>query len=571
MNRVRLQGWSAIAFSIGGVLAATLLRLAIDPFLNDLSPFATYVATAILVFVVTGFGPALLEMVLGGVIGAFLFMTPRGSFTITASLALYLLNVGAMLLLFHWLREAKVAMRDQRELWRATLASIDKAVFSTDCDGRVAFLNGLAERLTARTDADAIGRPLAEVVPLAGAGGRDVADEALDCALRRSMVYSPDEVFELTVGGETNAVEVVASPIRAGGKTLGAVVVVNDASATVKAAHDLSEAKETAETANLAKDRFLAGLGHELRTPLTPVLLGISYLIDGGNAPADLLDTFEMIRRNVEKEARLIDDLLDVVQIRRGLLAGSPRLVNAHVLIREALTACRGELDDAGVKCLLELDARPHHIEADPARFRQAIAQLLKNAATFSHRGGVVVIRSRFEPDADHRRPGRLVVEMVDSGIGIEPEALKTIFDSFGQGQPVDSRRRVGLGLGLSICRAIVAGAGGTLDAESPGRGRGATFTIRLDALPSAEHAASGAAEQPFDAPMSRLRILIVEDDEMTRRAMARAVRSLGHEVTTADSVASAIADDDPPIDMLISDIGLPDGTGHDVLRRLRS
>jgi signal transduction histidine kinase/CheY-like chemotaxis protein len=467
MYCVRLQGWSAFAFSIGGVLAATLLRLAIDPFLSDGSPFAISFATAILVFAVSSLGPALLELVLGGVIGSYLFLTSRGSLAMTAvgagGLALYLFNGGAMLLLFHWLRAAREAAK------------------------------------------------------------RRQADEA-----------------------------------------------IRDASATVKAAYDLSEAKETAEAANLAKDRFLAGLSHELRTPLTPVLLGISYLIDGGNAPADLLETFEMIRRNVEQEARLIDDLLDVVQIRRGILPGSPRLVDAHALIRQAFAACRCELDTAGVECWVELDAPLHHVEADPARFRQAIAQLLKNAAKFSHRGGRVAIRSRLEPIVGNGHPGRLVVEVADSGIGIEPEALTTIFDSFGQGRPADPRRRIGLGLGLSICRAIVAGAGGTLDAASPGRGRGATFTIRLDALHASEHPAQKVTA-PAAAPMPRLRILIVEDDEMTRRVVSRVVRALGHEVTTADSVATAVADDAPPIDLLISDIGLPDGSGHDVLRRLRS
>ena len=587
--RLPIRGWPGYGLAVAAAVVATLIRWGLDPILKDATPFVIYFAAAVGLFVAAGPGPATVEAVVGGLAGLYLFMSPRGSFALnkggTAGFVLYLLTVGATLMVLRSLREARgvaerrqeellkaeAAVRAQREAWRATLASIGDAVVATDRDGRVTFLNGVAERLTGRRAAEAIGRPLAEVVPLSGP-----CDALLDRSLRRGEVFAPGDAVELAGPAAAIPVEVVASPIRGDdrGEVLGVVVVLRDVSAARRVAAELGEAKEAAEAANRAKDRFLDALGHELRTPLTPVLLGISYILEASEAPASLRPTFEMIRRNIEAEARLIDDLLDVVQMQRGTLVGTPRLADAHALIREAVEDCRGALAHAGVAPTLELDAEPHHIRADPDRFRQAIAHLLRNAAKFSPGGGRVVLRSRREPDSpgDDAAPGRLVVEVIDSGIGLAPEALATIFRPFDQGGrdgPARGGGR-GLGLGLAICRAIIVGAGGTIVASSPGPGLGTTFTLTLDAQPDP---ATGAPSPSADGAPARgpLRILVVEDDEATRRAITQALGALGHGITTADSVASASALVDAPFDLLISDIGLPDGTGHDVLRRVRA
>ncbi len=582
-----LGGAPAYGLAVAGVAAATVVRNLLDPLLGDASPYVTYFAAALAVFLAAGLGPALLAAALGGPAGAFLFVEPRGTFEATKSgatgLVLYLLVVAATLWVVRSLREARAtaergqaellaaeaAVRAQREAWRATLASIAEAVVATDRDGRVTFLNGVAERLLGRTSAEAVGRPLAEVAPLRGLG-----DEVLDRALRRGEVFDPDGPLDLARRGGADAtpVEVVASPIRgdAAGEVLGVVVVLRDVSAARRVADELGEAKEAAEAANRAKDRFLAALGHELRTPLTPALLGVSYMLEGTEAPASLRPILEMIRRNIEAEARLIDDLLDVVQIQRGALVGMPRTADAHALIRRAVADCRAALDGAGVEPTLGLEADPHHIWADPDRLRQAIANLLRNAAKFSPGGGRVAVRTRSEPGESPR----LVIEVADAGVGLAPEALAMLF------QPFDLSRRDpmtggagGLGLGLAICRAIVAGAGGTIAASSPGRGLGATFTLTFDAVPApltAPETQSTPAVDGVAAP-GALRILVVDDDEPTRRALTSALASLGHEVTTADSVASASDAIRGELDVLVCDIGLPDGTGYDVLRLLDS
>ncbi|HEY2154292.1 MAG TPA: ATP-binding protein [Isosphaeraceae bacterium] len=584
--RPPIRGASGYVLAVAGVAAATHVRTALDPLLGEAAPYVTYFTAALALFLAAGLGPALLGAVLGGLAGTYLFVEPRGSFEPTrsgaAALALYLLVVAATLWVVRSLREARAtaerrqaellaaeaAVRAQRETWRATLASIAEAVVATDRDGRVAFLNGEAERLLGLGAVEAADRSLAEVLPLVGLG-----DEALDRALRRGEVFAPDGPLDLPGRGRQGPtpVEVVASPIRGdgAGEVLGIVVVLRDVSAARRVADELGEAKEAAEAANRAKDRFLAALGHELRTPLTPALLGVSYMLEGAEAPAPLRPIFEMIRRNIEAEARLIDDLLDVVQIQRGALVGMPRTADVHALIRRAVADCRAALDGAGVETTLDLEADPHHVWADPDRLRQAIVNLLRNAAKFSPGGGRVAVRTRSEPGTTPR----LVVEVADAGVGLAPEALAMLF------QPFDLSRRDpmtggagGLGLGLAICRAIVAGAGWTIAASSPGLGLGATFTLTFPAVPAPSQA-SGAPPAPSvdGVAAGPLRILVVDDDEPTRRALTVALASLGHTVATADSVASASEAVRGEFDVLLCDIGLPDGTGYDVLRLIDS
>ena len=581
----------AYALAAVGLVAATIVRKALDPILGDASPYVTYFVTALGLFLATGLGPAMAEAFAGGLVGFYLFVEPRWSVELTKSgvggLVLFYATVTGTLLLLRSLREARATAerrgaelaeaeaeaRARGQALRATLASIADAVVATDCDGRVTFVNGVAERLLGSRAAAAVGRPMEEVVRLTAPGdGPPPAREALDAALRWGDVFAPGTPLDLAgPGGSATPVELVAAPIRAGGRgeVFGLVVVVlRDVSAALRAAAELGEARDAAEAANRSKDRFLAALGHELRTPLTPALLGVSFLLEGGDAPDSCRPVLEMIRRNIETEARLIDDLLDVVEMQRGRLVGTPRLADAHALIAEAVDICRPALDGAGVAPALELKAEPRHVLADPDRFRQAMVNLLRNSAKFSHGGGRVVVRTWTEPGP----PVRLVIEVADTGLGLAPEALAALFQPFDLARRAPAAGGGGLGLGLAICRAIVDGAGGTIEASSPGPGLGATFTLALDAPAPSPRAGPRPLRRrrPEGGP---LRILVVEDDEATRRAITQALGVLGHGVTTADSVASASAlvDGEAPFDLLISDIGLPDGTGLDVVRRLRA
>jgi PAS domain S-box-containing protein len=347
---------------------------------------------------------------------------------------------------------------------------------------------------------------------------------------------------------------------------------VLDLSERRRAEAKVREAKEAVEAASRAKDRFLAVLSHELRTPLTPVLLAVSEMLKGETPLAPGVRTaLEMIRRNVELEARLIDDLLDITRIGRGTLRLDPRVVDAHDVIRQAVDVCRGEINESRIALEVNLSAVEHHVEADPARLQQVVWNLLKNADKFTPACGVIAVRSY---NQGHPGPGgrpRLIVEVTDNGVGIDADALTRIFEAFEQGE-TSLRHRVGLGLGLAIGRELAEAHGGRLTASSPGPGRGSTFALEL---PTAGRPV-GEEEAPevpsgFGLPGARgLRILLVEDNKDTLKYLTLVLGARGYVVSTAARLSDALdAAASQSLDLVISDIELPDGTGLELMRHL--
>jgi signal transduction histidine kinase len=324
---------------------------------------------------------------------------------------------------------------------------------------------------------------------------------------------------------------------------------------------ELGAAKEAAERANAAKDDFLATLSHELRTPLTPVLSIVSTTLAQNYASPDLRETFAMIRRNVELEARLIDDLLDLTQIASGRLAVEKHPVDIHACIQGALEICQVAFTDKNVAVHMDLEAQDTTVLGDSPRLHQVLWNLLKNAAKFTRPDGHVEIITANEGD-------RIVIEIRDSGIGIEPERLESIFGAFSGVRPQPSN--TGLGLGLAITRAIIEAHGGKICASSEGRGQGAVFRICLPATrasPAVTHAQADDSGRDYRGRT----VLVVEDHEDTRRVMLRVLRRKGFGVTVAGDVKSACEQfEHAHPDLVICDLGLPDGTGWDVLRRLR-
>lgn len=383
----------------------------------------------------------------------------------------------------------------------------------------------------------------------------------------------------------------ICAPLMARGKVLGAVTFITSESgrrygpADLALAEDLARragqaidnarlyraaqaAQAEAQAANRAKDQFLAVLSHELRTPLTPVLVGVSALLDDPETPPSLRPALEVTRRNVDLEARLIDDLLDINRIAQGKLQFSRQVVDAHGLVRQAVEICRDEIAAAGLVLAEDLAAAEPFVEVDPARFQQIAWNLIKNALKFTPHGGSIAIRSRNADD-------RLVIEVADTGIGIERSALGKIFNAFEQGDPSVVKQFGGLGLGLAISRSLAEAHGGVLRARSAGRGHGATFTLELPMATAPEAGTSRTPWPPAPAvaepPPENLRILLVEDNPDTLRVMARLLGNRGHEVTTAGGVVAALeAWRGRDFDLVVSDIGLPDGSGLELMRRLR-
>ncbi|MBA3709103.1 MAG: response regulator [Planctomycetes bacterium] len=332
-----------------------------------------------------------------------------------------------------------------------------------------------------------------------------------------------------------------------------------------KAEQVLHQAKEAAEAANKAKDRFIASLSHELRTPLTPVLTQVQILERDPTLSTEVREAMTMIRRNIELEARLIDDLLDTTRVASGKMELRPQVVDVHSLIRSSVEICRADIDRKGLRLELDLSAAVPAICADPDRLQQVFWNLLTNAVKFTPAGGVVSFATC------NPTPGRVAVTVSDSGIGIEADLLPRIFEPFEQGGRGMTRKFGGLGLGLSITRSIVNLHEGLLTVHSDGEGTGSRFRVELKTV-AQEVIAPSSGRIPRQAAAARLRILLVEDHDNTAKVMTLLLTGYGHEVTHARTVADAVARVAERVpELLISDIGLPDGSGLDLMRRLRS
>jgi signal transduction histidine kinase/ActR/RegA family two-component response regulator/HAMP domain-containing protein len=313
---------------------------------------------------------------------------------------------------------------------------------------------------------------------------------------------------------------------------------------------------------NLAKDQFLAMLSHELRTPLTPVLASALALESEPELPEDIHESLQMIRRNVELEARLIDDLLDLTRIERGKVHLNFEIVNAHTLLQNTLEICQAEIDRKHLKRPLNLGAQKVHMRADPARLQQIFWNLINNAVKFTPTNGRITITTSNDSN------GQLRVEIADTGLGIEAESLPKIFDAFEQG----GRTQLGgLGLGLAISKTLVGARKGTITAQSAGRNKGSTFTL---VFPTCEKAEAQIA--PVVSPMllerQPMRILLVEDHEDTNRSLTNLLRRRGYNVQSALNFQSALnLTAKEQFDVLISDLALPDGSGIELMRSLRT
>ncbi len=326
-------------------------------------------------------------------------------------------------------------------------------------------------------------------------------------------------------------------------------------------------AREEAEQANRAKDNFLATLSHELRTPLTPVLLCVSALEQEGAIEPEFREQLAMIRRNVELEARLIDDLLDHTRIANGkfqLVQSGP--VDVHSLLLHTEQIVGSDARQKSIHLQFDLTASEHHVGGDEARLHQVFWNVMKNAIKFTPTGGRVIVRTA------NPAPGQFAVTVQDTGAGIDPQMLPVIFRVFGQGDTPGPQGPGGLGLGLSISKAIMELHGGTIRAESAGPGLGALFTVQLATVlpfPSSQ-VLDNASSQNGATKSQHLRLLVIEDHEPTMSVLARLLCRHGHNVLTACTVKGALLlASTNSFDLVISDLGLPDGSGIDLMRHL--
>jgi PAS domain S-box-containing protein len=384
----------------------------------------------------------------------------------------------------------------------------------------------------------------------------------------------------VTARGSFKWCEVVVSPIRdKSEKVVRLVAMAHDLSEQRLANEKLVQSRQVAEAASRAKDDFLAALSHELRTPLNVVLLVAGDAAEAQNVTPELKIALELIRQNAELEARLIDDLLDLTSITRGKVTLHKERIDIHSLIQGALTAVRSDLNQKRIMLILQLEAADHVMWGDPVRLQQVMWNLLKNAVKFTPPNGQITIQT-----ARTAVPAILKITFADSGIGLTPEELARIFGAFSQGDHAakeGAHHFGGLGLGLAIAKNFIELHSGHIQATSKGRDQGATFTVELPLLKNPAHQGGSlplrmaSAHVPplvAETKTAGLRILLVEDHELTRVALASLLHRRHHSVAAAGSVAEALAlAKKQKFDLLISDIGLPDGNGNELMAELKS
>ena len=440
------------------------------------------------------------------------------------------------------------------------LAQISDAVVAVDMEERITYLNAAAERQYGVVASEVLGRYLRELWtsqwPLE-------ADEvAARNALRETGYWRGENIHRKRDGERIHVESAVICLHDTAGAEIGFLATIRDITQRKDTEERLRRAAEEAEAASQAKDDFLAALSHELRTPLTPVLMTAAAMELDPELPDATREQLSMIRRNIQLEARLIDDLLDLTHITRRTLQIHRVVVDVHELLGHSEEIVRSEAIDQGRVVEFRLEAREYHVMADPTRLQQVFWNLIKNALKFSEEGGRVTVRT-LNPS-----PNRFAVRVADNGIGIAREALDRIFSAFDQGDLKGRHRFGGLGLGLAISKGIVDLHSGCLRVESEGPGRGATFTVDLETtVPEDNHE---SPSQNLPAQTRPIRLLIVEDHEPTLSTMKRLLERSGYRVCTAAAMSEALAVASAnKCDVLISDLGLPDGSGLDLMREI--
>jgi PAS domain S-box-containing protein len=485
-------------------------------------------------------------------------------------------------------RRADEALRKESDWLRVTLSSIGDAVITTDVEGRVTFMNRVAESLTGWAQAEAMERSLPDIFQILNEETRQPADNpALRTLSAGAAVGLANHTILIAKDGTECPIDDSAAPIRnEQGEVVGTVLVFRDISERKRMELERERllaaaqaAQKQAEQANRLKDEFLATASHELRTPLTAVV-GWSRLLRTGKLDAEnSARALESIERNATLQTKLIDDLLDVSRIITGKLTLDRRPLEIAHVVSDAVNTVRPAADAKNIAIETSFDAEAEPVLGDANRLQQVLWNLLSNAVKFTPKYGRIEV-------ALQRVNSEVQISVGDSGEGISSEFLPYVFDRFSQGDGKTTRSHSGLGLGLAIARQLVELHGGTVKAHSDGPGRGATFKLRLPVLsinlvPGSKSALSDSTLTgarvtdglSIECPprLDGVRVLVVDDDSDTRQ-MLKAVLSECHaEVITAASAAEAIKEiEQRKPDVLVSDLGMPEQDGFELIKQVR-
>ena len=458
---------------------------------------------------------------------------------------------------------------------RAHLAAIvessDDAIVSKTLEGIIRSWNRAAERLFGYTAEEAVGQPISLIIP----PERLHEEEEILKKLRRGERIDHFETVRLAKSGRRIDVALTISPIRgASGAIIGASKIARDITerkacqeAQERTIRELRRAEEALREADRCKDEFLAVLAHELRNPLAPIRYAVAMARKEERPETDRLQAQAIIERQVEHMGRLLDDLLDVSRITRGILTLRRSSVDLASVVAAAQESARPLIEARGHALAVSLPQDPIRLVADPVRVAQVLSNLLINAAKYTDGGGHIELRVE-------RAADELVFAVRDDGIGISAEMMPRIFTLFAQASPALERSEGGLGIGLALVRGLVELHVGSVVAHSEGLGRGSEFVVRLPVgNPAGIEAAADACATPAGSPRSsHLRVLVADDNRDSAATCASLLEACGHEVSVANGGRQALdlACKLKP-DALLLDIGMPELNGYQLAQRVRA
>src|SRR3954470_24792382 len=567
--------WQRYGAALAVTLAAFGLKLLLGGRLGLGSPVLLLPLGTLLAAWYGGLGPGLLATGLSAVLAGLFFLDPSDTPPQhEVQIVLSVLQGGVISLVVHLLRRALRQAEEARshaatvDRERAhTLENISDAYLAVDRDWRLVYANrSFLERYGRGQLENVLGRTLWEIYP-------QLNGTEMETRYRRAMAGRTSDVFEMRSYLSDRWFRIAIEPTEDGLAISG-----TDLSALKRTEEELRAAKEEAEraraeaeAANRMKDQFLATLSHELRGPVHAIAGWTQILRSGGLDTEKRARALDVIERNAQAQAQLIGDLLDISRISSGKLRLETRPVYPVESVEAALAAVLPAAEAKGVRVDRALDAGAGPVLADPDRLQQIVVNLLGNAVKFTPPGGWVEVRLEAEG-------GAVRIQVRDSGEGIDPEVLPHVFDSFWQADASTTRQQGGLGLGLAIVNQLVELHGGRVAAASPGKGQGAVFTVTLPLLkpreatkelPLVTPPAGAAAPSP---PLAGVCVLAVEDDESTLDALTELLSLQGADVAPAASVSQALEilqKLDP--DVLVSDIGMPERDGYDLIREIRA
>jgi PAS domain S-box-containing protein len=476
-------------------------------------------------------------------------------------------------------KKAEKRLRDQHELLQVTIESIGDAVIATDIEGKINFINPVAEALTGWRMEEAAGKPLEEIFQIVNEETHEPVESPFTAIKHEGVVVGLANHTTLITKDEREIpIEDSGAPIKDDeGKVIGAILVFHDITERRLAEREREKllrneqiARGEAESANRLKDEFLATVSHELRTPLNAILGWASMLNRGAMTEENVRNALHIIERNAKAQADIISDILDVSRIITGKLQVESKPVELAPIIRAAAETLTPAAEAKSIQFKLLLDQTEGFVIGDPDRLLQIIWNLISNAIKFTPNNGQIDIKLE-------RVDSHVELTVSDNGIGISTEFLPFVFERFRQADASTTRSDSGLGLGLAIVRHLVELHGGTVRAQSEGEAHGALFTVKLP-LASVSEAesenlpATQTEEIAQDNPdLSGLRVLVVDDDADTLEIINLMLSQYGAEVRTSDSSAGAfdvLLEWKPSV--IVSDIGMPLEDGYTFIGRIR-